>query len=54
MEPTYTGIDDPALEERAKQNLRERYPTLTEHDLELLWGSEAKRILEPDNDGHTD
>lgn len=49
QQPQYTGIDDPALEEQAKQNLRERYPTLTDNDLENLWGFEAERILNPDS-----
>ena len=54
MTNTYTGIDDPLLEVQAKINLRARYPELTDHDLELLWGSEAKLLIsEPGDQGHT-
>ena len=41
----YTGVDDPKLIQEAKRRLHERYPSLTENDLENLSGIEADRIL---------
>ena len=49
----YTGIDDPKLLEEAKRRLRERYPELTENDLENLAGIEADRILNGDKSPDT-
>lgn len=43
--PQYTGVDDPKLLDAARTSLRERYPTLTEDDIENLVGQEANRIL---------
>ena len=43
--PQYTGVDDPKLLAAARASLRERYPTLTEDDIENLVGQEANRIL---------
>lgn len=43
--PVYESITDPALEIEAKRRLKERYPDLTEGDIENLWGFEAEKIL---------
>ena len=51
--PQYTGVDDPKLLDAARAALKERYPTLTDNDIENLVGQEANRILNGGTDSST-
>lgn len=46
MSTNYTSISDPELEKAARESLRKKHPTLTDEDIENLWGTEAQRILD--------
>jgi hypothetical protein len=51
--PQYTGVDDPKLLDAARASLRERYPSLTDNDIENLVGQEANRLLNGGTDSST-
>lgn len=51
--PQYTGVDDPKLLDAARASLRERYPSLTDNDIENLVGVEANRLLNGGTDSST-